>query len=62
VFKDFTRPVHRIDCIPIASVDKIKEWLNSVNIKYYENKVNINWGPVQKTILEDPEKFVDEGG
>ena len=28
VFKDFNRPVHRIDCIPIASVDKIKEWLN----------------------------------
>ena len=28
VFKDFNRAVHRIDCIPIGTVDKIKEWLN----------------------------------
>ena len=34
VFKDFTRPVMRIDSVPVGSLDKIKEWLNSINIKY----------------------------
>lgn len=62
VFKDFNRPVHRIDSIPVNTIDKVKEWLNSVNIKYYESKVNINWAPVQKSILADPEKFVEDGG
>jgi len=62
VFKDFTKQVHRIEVIPIGSLDKIKEWLNSVNIKYYENKMNLNWGPVLKTILDDPQKFHDDGG
>ena len=62
VFKDFAKPVMRIDSVPVGCLDKIKEWLNSVNIKYYESKVNLNWGPIQKSILADPAKFVEEGG
>ncbi len=62
VFKDFTREVHRIDAIDSRNLDTIKEWLNSVNIKYYESKMNLNWKPILKTILDDPQKFVEEGG
>ena len=51
VFKDFTREVHRIDAIDTKNLDTIKEWLNSVGIKYYESKMNLNWKPILKTIL-----------
>jgi nucleosome binding factor SPN SPT16 subunit len=54
--------VHRIDAIDSRNLDTIKEWLNSVNIKYYESKMNLNWKPILKTILDDPQKFVEEGG
>eukprot|EP01018_Ginkgo_biloba_P035545 Gb_23782 [translate_table: standard] len=62
VFKDFKQEVFRIDAIPSASLDGIKEWLNSMNIKYYESKMNLNWRPILKTILDDPEKFIEDGG
>lgn len=52
VFKDFKREVMRIDAIPSTSLDGIKEWLNSMNIKYYESRMNLNWRPILKTILE----------
>jgi nucleosome binding factor SPN SPT16 subunit len=51
VFKDFTRGVHRIDAIDSKNLDTIKEWLNSVGVKYYESKMNLNWKPILKTIL-----------
>jgi len=62
VFKDFKRDILRIDAIPSTSLDGIKEWLNSKNIKYYESRMNLNWRPILKTILEDPDKFIEDGG
>ncbi|KAH7421678.1 hypothetical protein KP509_13G070600 [Ceratopteris richardii] len=62
VFKDFKRDVLRIDAIPSTSLDGIKEWMNSMNIKYYESRMNLNWRPILKTILDDPEKFIEDGG
>merc|ERR1719399_1828744 len=62
VFKDFTREVHRIDAIPADKVEQVKEWLTSMNIKYYESKMNLVWKPILKTILADPEAFVEDGG
>ncbi|KAL2602985.1 hypothetical protein R1flu_013130 [Riccia fluitans] len=63
VFKDFKKDVvMRIDAIPSQSLDSIKEWLNSINIKYYESRMNLNWRPILKTILDDPEKFIEDGG
>ena len=62
VFKDLTRDVHRIDAIDMKHLDTIKEWLNSVGIKYYESKMNLNWKPILKTILDDPQQFVEGGG
>ncbi|WCJ39284.1 FACT complex subunit SPT16 [Euphorbia peplus] len=62
VFKDFTRDVLRIDSIPSTSLEGIKEWLNTLDIKYYESKLNLNWRQILKTITEDPTSFIDDGG
>ena len=42
VFKDFNRDVHRIDQIPVQNLDNIKQWLATLDIKYYEGKANLN--------------------
>ena len=62
VFKDPTRDVVRIDAIPMTSLDTIREWLTSVDIKFYESKTNLNWKQVLKSIIEDPEAFREAGG
>ena len=48
--------------IPQSSLDGIKEWLNSMDIKYYESRMNLNWQPILKTITDDPDKFIEDGG
>lgn len=62
VFKDFKRDVFRIDSIPSSSLDGIKEWLDTTDIKYYESRLNMNWKTILKTITDDPQQFIDEGG
>ncbi|PRQ48490.1 putative peptidase M24, FACT complex subunit Spt16p/Cdc68p, creatinase/Aminopeptidase P/Spt16 [Rosa chinensis] len=62
VFKDFKRDVFRIDSIPSTSLDGIKEWLDTTDLKYYESRLNLNWRPILKTITDDPEKFIEDGG
>ncbi|XP_071714293.1 FACT complex subunit SPT16-like isoform X2 [Rutidosis leptorrhynchoides] len=62
VFKDFKCDVLRIDSIPCTSLDGIKEWLDTTDIKYYESRLNMNWRAILKTIIDDPKNFVDEGG
>ncbi|KAL0422131.1 UNVERIFIED_CONTAM: FACT complex subunit SPT16 [Sesamum latifolium] len=62
VFKDFKRDVMRIDSIPSTSLDGIKEWLDTTDIKYYESRLNLNWRPILKTIMDDPQQFIEEGG
>ncbi|GFY89090.1 global transcription factor C [Actinidia rufa] len=62
VFKDFKRDVLRIDSIPSTSLDGIKEWLDTTDLKYYESRLNLNWRPILKTITDDPQRFVDDGG
>ncbi|XP_062081762.1 FACT complex subunit SPT16-like [Humulus lupulus] len=62
VFKDFKRDVFRIDSIPSTSLDGIKEWLDTTDLKYYESRLNLNWRPILKTITDDPEQFIEDGG
>lgn len=62
VFKDFKRDVLRIDSIPTTALDGIKEWLDTTDLKYYESRLNLNWRPILKTITDDPEKFIEDGG
>ena len=35
---------------------------SSVDIPLSEGPVNLNWGPIMKTINEDPYEFFQQGG
>ncbi|RVW77331.1 FACT complex subunit SPT16 [Vitis vinifera] len=35
---------------------------DTTDLKYYESRLNLNWRPILKTITEDPEKFIEDGG
>lgn len=60
--KDLDKDVARIDAIPSHHIDTIRDWLTSIDIKYYESKVNLNWKNIVKSIKEDPEGFIEDGG
>jgi nucleosome binding factor SPN SPT16 subunit len=60
--KDLDRDVWRIDAIPSQHMDTIKDWLTSIEVKFYESKVNLNWKNIIKTIKDDPEGFIEDGG
>ncbi len=62
MFKDLQREVFTINAIESKSLDTIKEWLTSMDIKYYENKLNLQWRNIIKSILDDPEGFLADGG
>ena len=39
--------------LSVSSAWLQQEWLgNSVNVKYYESKINLNWKPIQKNIMD----------
>ncbi|KAM1160128.1 hypothetical protein ACFX19_033782 [Malus domestica] len=62
VFKDFKKDVLRIDSIPSTALDGIKEWLDTTDLKYYESRLNLNWKQILKTITDDPQSFIEDGG
>ena len=40
-------------CIRLApNIAPVQEWLGSINIKFYESKINLNWKPILKSIIE----------
>ncbi len=43
IFKDYKRKVASINAIPMKSLEPIKDWLNSMGIKYTEGPMNLNW-------------------
>lgn len=61
VFKDFRLEVFRIDNIPSISLDGIKLWFNSMNIKHYESIANLDWKPILQTIMANTEQFRKDG-
>ncbi|KAH9951270.1 FACT complex subunit SPT16 [Amylocystis lapponica] len=62
IFKDFTKTPLHINSIPSAQLDDVKNWLDSVDIPLSEGPVNLNWGPIMKTINDDPYEFFQQGG
>ncbi|KIX94135.1 uncharacterized protein Z520_10161 [Fonsecaea multimorphosa CBS 102226] len=62
VYKDFHRPPSHINTIPVESLDRVKEWLDSVDIAYTEGPLNLNWGTIMKTVTTDPHQFFKDGG
>ena len=62
IFKNYTKKVILVGSIPMNTLDHVKDWLNSVDIKYTEGVQSLNWTKIMKTILDDPEAFFEDGG
>eukprot|EP00002_Diphylleia_rotans_P026097 TRINITY_DN5189_c0_g1_i1.p1 TRINITY_DN5189_c0_g1~~TRINITY_DN5189_c0_g1_i1.p1 ORF type:complete len:1024 (+),score=233.35 TRINITY_DN5189_c0_g1_i1:49-3120(+) len=62
VFKDYSRPVAHIDAINTKYIDTVKNWLNSIDIKYYESSSSLDWTQILKRVRNDVEGFIDMGG
>jgi len=62
IFKDFTKNPLHINSIQSAQLDDVKNWLDSVDIPLSVGPVNLNWGPIMKTINESTYDFFQQGG
>lgn len=62
IYKDFSRPVTHINSIPMSQLDSVKDWLNNVEVPYYEGPVNLNWLAIMKTVQQDTHGFFRDGG
>ena len=60
VHKDYERNV-RINSISIKDVEKVKDWLDSNNIIFYDNKISVNWAKFLQGVRSDFKKFVEDG-
>lgn len=60
--RDFTKPPIHINTIPVETLDNVKDWLDSVDIPFFEGPLNLNWPAIMKTITTDPKAFFDDGG
>lgn len=48
--------------VPMSSIDSVKEWLHSCDIRYTEGIQSLNWPKIMKTIVDDPDEFFRTGG
>jgi len=62
IFKNYSRKIEMINSIPMSSLDAIKEWLNSCDLKYTEGAISLNWPKIMKTINDNPDNFFEDGG
>jgi len=62
IFKDYFKKPAMISSIPMQSIDAVKDWLNSCDIKYTEGLQSLNWAKIMKTITDNPEAFFADGG
>ena len=60
VHKDYEKHV-RISSISIKDVEKVKDWLDSHNIIFYDNKISLNWGKFLQGVRGDFKQFVEDG-
>eukprot|EP00479_Gromia_sphaerica_P008939 TRINITY_DN3600_c0_g1_i1.p1 TRINITY_DN3600_c0_g1~~TRINITY_DN3600_c0_g1_i1.p1 ORF type:complete len:459 (+),score=93.40 TRINITY_DN3600_c0_g1_i1:177-1553(+) len=62
VFKDFKKPVCRIDAIPSQHLENIKEYLTDAGILFYEGAVNLDWNRIMKEVRDDTRGFFQTVG
>eukprot|EP00033_Pygsuia_biforma_P003361 GCRY01003682.1.p1 GENE.GCRY01003682.1~~GCRY01003682.1.p1 ORF type:complete len:1036 (-),score=365.94 GCRY01003682.1:286-3393(-) len=62
LFKDLKKQAVQINSIPMAQLEAVKEWLDSVDIRFYESPNNLNWSNILKRVRQDPFGFYDDGG
>ena len=60
VHRDYEHHV-RINSISIKDVEKVKDWLDSNNIIFYDNKISVNWNKFLQGVRADFKKFVEDG-
>ena len=60
VHKDYEHHV-RINSISIKDAEKVKDWLDSNNIIFYDNKISLNWNKFLQGVRTDFKKFVEDG-
>ncbi|ELA41807.1 uncharacterized protein VICG_01159 [Vittaforma corneae ATCC 50505] len=61
IFHDRSHPPVMVGSIETTKLGYLKEVLDSHNILFMENKVNINWNNLMHTIMEDPLSFYESG-
>ena len=63
IFKDYSRSVQSISNIPKSDVEKIRHWLDSKDILFFEGgKINLKWDNILKKIRENAKEFIFEDG
>ncbi|KAG5454756.1 FACT complex subunit SPT16 [Clonorchis sinensis] len=62
VFKDYTKKPAMINSIPSTALELVKEWLLSCDLYYAEGTKSLNWPKLMKSILDNPEGFIEDGG
>ncbi|KRW98162.1 Peptidase M24, structural domain [Pseudocohnilembus persalinus] len=62
LFKDYDKPVQRITAIPMNKAEEIKNWLDQMEIIFFESTRAIAWTTIMGEIKKDIEGFVEDGG
>ena len=62
VMKDYDKPIIRITAIPLEHAESIKDWLDRMDLIYFETTRNLSWPAVLSEIKKDIKGFVEDGG
>jgi len=62
VKKNYEEPPVRVSTVPSQHLDRIKCWLNEIELVYYTCTMNMMWPMVMKEITKDPQQFIEHGG
>lgn len=59
VMKDYENFM-KVSSIPVKDVEKVKDWLDSSNLIFYDQGKNLNWVKFLGIIRKDFKRFVDD--
>ncbi|TMW55175.1 hypothetical protein Poli38472_013937 [Pythium oligandrum] len=59
VFKNFDVPPMRISAVATAELERIKEWLDDIDICFTAGTANLNWKSIMTTIKADNRFYLD---
>lgn len=59
IFKNFDVPPMRISAVSTAELERIKEWLDDIDICFTTGTANLNWKSIMATIRADNRFYLD---
>jgi len=62
IMKEYSKKTLSIQAIPMAELDRVKDWLDKCEICYTEGPQALNWSKIMKTITDDLSGFFAQGG